>query len=205
MPTSMKEDLRNEAQSEQERWNRLSSGKVYAVHLFVLVSFVKKKRIFLFCLLHRKRLPPSRKSIKSINTEKRKEHQSERGRKKKCAEQNITQSKTFTLSAVHTAKVSTKQDVWKLYFYARTFALVLPFPGRCVDDVHSTFLHELICMNEFSILQAICVCSFFFHAAAVIQAFRFTKCSNFQNESGKIEMLCNFILGKNFNGSMHLK
>lgn len=110
----------------------LSSGRVYAVHLFVLVSSVK---IFAHYTENR--------ASKSISMPKKPTTPSHHPKK-------ILPEETFTLSAVHTAKVSTKQDVCELYFFPvfRMRYAVFPVPIAVVV-ARSTFLHELICWNRF--------------------------------------------------------
>lgn len=128
MPSSVKEDLQNRFGKEKKI--RLPSGKVYALHLFVLVFICQN--VAYRVTKNRKRI--NTKSERKWNAKlcemrwgRVREHlvMGSNGTtiQKKIVSvcvgksaPNITESKTLTLFAVHTAKVSTKQDVWKLYF-----------------------------------------------------------------------------------------
>lgn len=119
------ENARQKTDTPEKNYiERLSSGKVYAVHLFVLVSSVK---IFAY---------HNRKIVQKKYQRDRKKRTIHRKKKK----QNYNSRTNFyIICCVHTAKVSTKQDVWKLYFcrcyeYA---ALSIAFPiCRCSHRHH---------------------------------------------------------------------
>lgn len=116
--SSMKSGAFAENGKKEKYTEPLSSGKVYAVHLFVLVSSVK---IF----AHQPHWKPSIE--KHFNAEKT-DHTISPPEKK------ILPEETFTLSAVHTAKVSTKQDVCELYFFPGALNALRCLPGsdcRC--------------------------------------------------------------------------
>lgn len=175
-------------QTKKHYIERLSSGKVYAVHLFVLVSSVK---IFAY---------HNRKSVQKKHQRPKKAHHPPVLPRKK-----LFHEQTFTLSVVCIPQKSQLNKMFENFIFpgAMNTVLSIPFPIcryghrhhllRSFDISTRIDLFESLSFSQQFHISVFPFCYRCCHILDIFPTEMYTKINFWNMKSGKIEILCNSI------------